>query len=155
MCAVRIVIQGHDLPGRSCGPSPDRPGGHHNVHVGVQRRNRPSELHGLTPGDAPSVRWVLECAATPTDNGLDVTGPFIQGRRGNRFIYLSWGTVDDHGFHMFRRAKLALNDIPSEVLALAVDTGGLLARLGLTDRNGNPASADQRSAIEWTAVPAH
>jgi Family of unknown function (DUF5990) len=156
MCPVRIVIEAHDLPGRSCGPSPERPDGHHNIHVGVQRRNRPDELDGLTPGDAPSARWVLECKAMPTATGVDITGPFVQGRPGNRFIYLSWGTVDEDGFRMFRRAKLALNHVPSDVLALGVETGGLVARLGLTDRNGNPACADvRRSGIEWSALPAH
>src|SRR5437764_9638594 len=63
---VQIVIEARDLPGHSCGPSPERPNGHHNVHVGVQRRNRPDELDGLTPGDAPAARWVLDCKATET-----------------------------------------------------------------------------------------
>jgi Family of unknown function (DUF5990) len=151
MKRVQIVIEARDLPGRSCGPSPERPNGHHNVHVGVQRRNRPDDLDGLTPGDAPAARWVLECKATQTTAGLDLTGPFIQGRPGNRFIYLSWGTVDDEGFRMFRRAKLVLDQIPPQVLERAVKHGRLVARLGLTDQRGNPACADQRSGIEWAA----
>jgi hypothetical protein len=149
---VRIVLEAHDLPGRSCGPGPEHPDGHHNIHVGLQRRNRPDDLDGVTPGDAASARWVLECEAKQTPDGVDLTGPFIQGRRGNRFIYLSWGTVDDDGFHMSRRAKLVLNGVPAEVLAEAVETGGLQARVGLSDHKGNPACADvRRSGIEWTA----
>jgi hypothetical protein len=122
------------------------------VHVAVQRRNRPDELEGLTPGDAPTARWVLDCRAKKTADGFDLTGPCIQGRPGGRFIYLSWGTVDDGGFRMFRRAKLALDAVPADVLTRAAGAGELVARLGLTDRNGNPACADvPRSGIAWSA----
>jgi hypothetical protein len=41
---VQIRIEGTDLPGASCGPSPDPPGGYHNIHVAVQRRHRRVEL---------------------------------------------------------------------------------------------------------------
>jgi hypothetical protein len=32
---MRIRIEATELPGRSFGPSPQRPGGHKNVHVAV------------------------------------------------------------------------------------------------------------------------
>src|SRR5438128_5578436 len=104
---MQIRIEASDLPGSSCGPSPDRPEGHHNIHVGVQRGNKRDELLGLVPGDAPSATWSLDCTAMPSPAGFDLKGPYIQGRPGGRFIYLSWGTVDDaNGFRLFRRAKL-------------------------------------------------
>ena len=31
-----IRIEGTDLPGRACGPGPDFPDGHHNIHVAAQ-----------------------------------------------------------------------------------------------------------------------
>jgi hypothetical protein len=110
---MQIRIEGTDLPGLSCGPSPERPGGHHNNHVGVQRKGRPDELLGVVPGDAPSATWVLDCSAVDTALGIDVKGPYIQGSPGGRFIYLNWGVVDDDGtFTMFRRAKLMFDGIP-------------------------------------------
>jgi hypothetical protein len=113
---VQLRIEAGDLPGRSCGPSPDSPGGHHNVHVAVPRRSKPAELLGLVPGDAPSASWTLECTATPSDGGVDLKGPYVQGPPGGRFVYLSWGTVDDAGtFTMFRRAKLWLAAVPPAV----------------------------------------
>jgi hypothetical protein len=66
-------------------------------------------------------------------NGSDVRGPYIQGRPGDRFIYLNWGSIDDGRMDMFRRAKLMLADVPSDVLANAAKTGLLVGRLGLTD----------------------
>jgi hypothetical protein len=153
---VQIDIEGSDLPGRSCGPSPDRPGGHSNIHVGVQRRNRPEELLGLVPGDAPSARWTLECTATVSSTGVDLRGPYIQGRPGGRFIYLSWGTLDEAlAFTMFRRAKLQLDAVPSAVLDDAVERGLLVGRLGLTDAKGTPICAAVRPpVIDWSAARA-
>ena len=150
---VLIQIDGVDLPGLSCAASPDSPGGYHNIHVAVQRRNRRDELLGLTPGGATSATWTIECEAVPTSDGFDLKGPYIHGPPGARFIYLSWGTVDDaQNFELFRRAKLWLDGVPSKVVASAVDHGLLVGRLGLTDHNGNPVCASVRPPlIEWSA----
>lgn len=147
-----ISIEASSLPGRACGPSCDFPG-YSNIHVGVQRRNRPDELLDLYPGDAPSASWSLECTATTAPDGVDLKGAYIQGRPNARFIYLSWGTVDTPGtFTLFRRAKLMFDGIPLEVLNAAVRTGCLLGRLELTDKRGNPLCAAVRPPlITWTA----
>jgi hypothetical protein len=151
---VQIRIEGHDLPGASCGPSPESTGGYHGIAVAVQRRNKPAELTGLVRGDAPSATWTLSCTATRTPRGLDLTGPYIQGPPGGRFIYLSWGTVGaDAGFAMFRRAKLMLDAVPTAVANEAVERGVLVGRLGLTDGKGNPVCAAVRPpAIDWSAA---
>jgi hypothetical protein len=150
---VLIRIEASNLPGRSCGPSPDSPGGYHNIHVGLQRRNKPEELLGLVPGDAPSASWTVECTASRGADGVEFTGPYIQGRPGGRFIYLSWGTVDDaNRFTLFRRAKLVFDAIPSAVADDALDQGVLVGRLGLTDGKANPLCAAVRPPrIEWSA----
>jgi hypothetical protein len=112
-------------------------------------------LLGLVPGDAPSATWTLDCKATSSSTGVDLTGPYIQGRPGGRFIYLSWGILDEaHAFMMFRRAKLQLDVIPPAVLANAVERGLLMGRLGLTDTQGNPLCAAVRPpVIDWSAAP--
>jgi hypothetical protein len=151
---MQIRIEGNDLPGRSCGASPDFPG-YDNIHVGLQRRAKRDELLGLTPGDAPTARWTMDCQVTETAAGRDVKGPYIQGPPGGRFIYLNWGTVDDDaGFRLFRRAKLWLDGVPPGVLEDAVRTGVLVGRLGLTDAKGNPTcTAGRPPTIEWSAGP--
>jgi hypothetical protein len=87
---------------------------------------------------------------------MDVTGPYIQGRRGGRFIYLSWGTVDDAGaFTLFRRAKLMLDAVEPATLDAARRYGRLIARLNLTDAKGHPLCAAVRPPlISWSASPA-
>ena len=150
---VQIRIEGSDLPGVSCGPSPDSPGGYANIHVAVQRRGHPDDLLGLTSGDSRAAAWTIECTVTPVANGVDVHGPYIQGPPGGRFIYLSWGTVGaDRTFTMFRRAKLRLDAVPPDVMDGAVGSGLLVGRLGLTDPKGNPLCASVRPpVIEWSA----
>jgi hypothetical protein len=150
---VQIRIEGREMPGSSCGPSPDAPSGYHNIHVGVQHRNRRDELLALVAGNAPSASWTLDCVAVLSATGIDLRGPYIQGPPGGRFIYLSWGTVDDNKhFTLFRRAKLWLDAVPADVMDSARKLGLLVGRLGLTDRKGNPVCAAVRPpAIEWSA----
>lgn len=150
---VQIHIEGSDLPGRACAPGDGFPG-YENIHVGVQRKDRPGELLGPHPGDAPTARWTLECTAVAGADGVEISGPYVQNRLGGRFVYLSWGTVDDTGlFSMFRRAKLMFADIGPGVLEAAVRSGHLTARLPLSDAEGRPRCARVRPpAIEWSAT---
>jgi hypothetical protein len=117
----------------------------------LQRGREPVEL---VPGDAPSATWEFELVTRPgADGAVDVGGPFAQGRRGDRFVYLTWGTVDAEGaFAMFRRAKLHLADVDPGVLArAAAGEGRLVARIGLTDTCGNPICARVRPpAVAWS-----
>ncbi len=139
---VRIV--GVNLPGRSWAC-------YDGIHVGVQRRAEPVDL---VPADAPEAVWDLDIGVIPDG---DFRGPYVQGRRGERFLYLTWGAVDGvGGFAMFRRAKLMLGAIDAGVVAAAGEPGQrLLATLALTDAKGAPRCAAVRPpAISWTAAPA-
>ena len=144
---MHLRILGSDLPGRRAGAGLDplRIG---NVHVGVQRR---AEVVDRVPADAESVRWDLEMTSREVDGLLDVGGPWVHGRPGARFLYLSWGAVTGETFEMFRRAKLLFGDVPTAVLRAAHEDGGVLVgRLGLTDERGEPICARVRPpAISW------
>jgi hypothetical protein len=149
---MQIRILGSDLPGLACAASGDFPG-YENIHVAVQRRNRPDESLGMVPADRPSVRWELDCDAVVTADGVDFKGPYIQGRPQQRFIYLSWGTVAPEGtFTMFRRAKLWLDRLDRDVIDAASRSGTLVARLGLADARGHPLCAGVRPpVVAWAA----
>jgi len=150
---VLIRIEAHDLPGRSCGPSPERPDGHQGIEVGVQRKNKPDELMGQVSAGVESVTWELEASPVPSTTA-DFRGPYISGPPGNRFIYLCWGVVSEPGkFEMFRRAKIMFDGVPDEALAEARASGVLVGRLGLTDAKGNPTCAAVRPPlIEWKSA---
>lgn len=128
------------MPGRRCAPA-DAPRSYDNVHVGVQRNG---EVVDLVPGDADGAVWSLPVTVKDHDQGADFGGPFVHGRRGDRFLYLSWGEVDGDRFTMFRRAKLHLADAPAEAIAAATQTGVLRCRVGMTDGWGNPRCARVR-----------
>ena len=143
-----IRIEGTDLPGRRGGSEGDRLR-LRNVQVGVQRK---AEVVERVPARAAAAVWQLDVTAREVDGLLDVGGPWVHGRPGARFLYLSWGAVDGDGFAMFRRAKLLFGDIPTGMLRAAHDGGGVLvARLGLTDEHGGPLCARVRPPeVTWT-----
>ena len=111
---LHLVIHGHNFPGhnfRNAGVPI------HGVHVGVQV-GRPA--CDLVSGDAASATWNVDVRLTPTDGSFDFHGPAVHGRRGERFLYLTWGDVTvDSDFTMFRRAKLMLATIEPSLLEAA------------------------------------
>ena len=141
---MQIVIHGHHLPGtwhRNAGVPI------HRVHVGLQVRNEPTDL---VPGDAERAEWHLDVGVV---DGPDFRGPAVHGRRGARFLYLTWGDVGDGGtFAMFRRAKLVLDEVPAELIATALETGRpLQASIHLTDAHGGPRCATVHPpALTWS-----
>lgn len=143
MSDLTLRVEGHTLPGlRWCGRSA--------VHVGAQHRADPVQLH---PGDAPAA--VLTYTVRPRETsagGLDFGGPYVHGRPGERFLYVTWGDVDASGaFAMFRRAKLRLADIPGEAVAAALRDGRpLVTPLCLTAADGSPRCASVRPPdVAW------
>ena len=143
---MRIVIEGHDLPGAEF-VSDGVP--LHNVHVAVQIGKEPV---GLVPGDADGARWEMDVRTVVTDGAADLRGPAVHGRKGERFLYLTWGDVGaGDSFAMFRRAKLMIEDIEPELLAaVARDDGVLVASLSLTDERGCPRCAQVKPpVISW------
>ena len=145
---MRVTIRGHRLPGRQWLSD-----GKHlrNVHVAVQERADPV---GLVPGDARSASWDIEIRVVTLDDGsVDTRGPAVHGRRGERFVYLTWGDVAaDGSFHMFRRAKLMLGDVEPALLRTAEDSGApLVADVELSDERGGPRCARVVApAIVWS-----
>ena len=147
---VRVSIVGFDLPGCVfCRPDGSVMG---NVHVGVQVGGEPAEL---VRADAAEARWDLDIGVVEREGQLDFRGPAVQGTRGERFIYLTWGAVGPgHLFEMFRRAMLMLHRVDDPVMGPAVRAGRLSARVDLTGADGGPRCARvDPPAIAW-AVPA-
>jgi hypothetical protein len=122
---MRLTIRGHHLPGRRVGP-------YDSVHVGLQVGREPA---GLVSGNAAEAEWTTQIDTA----GGDFRGPAVQGRKGERFVYLTWGVVVDGQFHMFRRAKLMLADVP-----LTESAADVVASVHLTDDQGMPRCARLR-----------
>ncbi len=158
---VPVVIEGFELPGRSC--HPEDGAGHDNVHValrsdvkqrpGLTVPNVPWQAAEAVPGDAASARWELEINLLRGDDDFDFGGPFVRGDRTDRHLGLVWGDVRKDGtFVLFRGAKLRLVDIdPALLEKVAQPDRVLLARVRLTDQKGNPMCARVRPPdIAWS-----
>lgn len=144
---VRVAITGVNLPGRVfC-----RPDGTlmDNVHVGVQIRQGPARL---VRADASEARWEVDVEIIRKDGALDFRGPCVHGKRGDRFIYLTWGHVGPgNTFEMFRRAKLVLDHVERELIEKAMATGHLRVAVDLTDDRGGPRCARvDAPALAWS-----
>lgn len=168
---MTVVIEGTELPGLTCQPEPD---GfvHHNIHVALATRAK-----GITegqswlniplkpglgadpfPGDVKEARWeVTVTVRGSADDGYDFTGPYVGGDRTDRNLGLVWGEVPGDGtLQMFRGAKLRLVDVPPDLITEAMrPSRRLVARVRLTDDNGNPVCARLRPPhLTWSAEPA-
>ncbi len=138
---MELLIEGYHLPGRMF-----RDAGVpiHDVHVGVQIGKVAEQL---VAGDAERAEWRVELRVEPFEGGWDVKGSAVHGRRGERFVYLTWGNVGvDGGFAMFRRLKLMLDPIDPELIGRCRRRGAAAAD---QDRSHRPL---RRSAVR-TARP--
>ena len=100
--------------------------------------------------------WEVEVDVVGSGGRLDFRGPAVHGKRGDRFIYLTWGNVGpDHVFEMFRRAKLMLDRVEAQVMEAAVETGVLRAEVNLTGGDGGPRCARvDPPAVTWSVPEA-
>ncbi len=141
---IDLRIIGRRLPGLrwSC---------YDSIHVGVQRQ-RQAEIVGPVPGDAAEAVFDLPIDVVTDEAGFDFRGPVVQGKRGERFLYLSWGQVGPDGaFEMFRRAKLHLPALAERDVAHAARSHSRIeAVLDLTDERGGPLCAAVRPPrVQW------
>ena len=148
---MTVVIEGSELPGRSCAPGPE--GRHENVHVALGGRSadrpalalpgRPGMAIEPVPGDAPAARWEMPVTVRRDGDGFDFAGPFVRGVRDDRHLGLIWGDLPGDGtLRLFRGAKLRLVDVDPGLIEAALRPGHrLVARIRLTDARGNPICA--------------
>lgn len=149
---VRFRIVGRSLPGlrfgRDAGAKVDRK----NAHVGVQRRDVVVER---IPGNAARAAFDFPVEVVMGRRGKpDFRGPFVHGRKDDRFLYLSWGEVGPQGnFAMFRRAKLPLSRVDARALRQSLLSGAsptVRCSLDMTDERGGPiCGPDVGKKIAW------
>jgi hypothetical protein len=123
-----------------------------NVHVGVQVGRAPDQL---VRADKAGPLWEVDVNVARSGGCVDFRGPAVHGKRGDRFIYLTWGNLGpDNLFEMFRRAKLMLDRVDGHVMEAAIEAGILCAEVNLTGGDGGPRCARvDPPAVTWS-VPA-
>jgi hypothetical protein len=143
MAALELRIIGRRLPGSEWS-------GRSGIHLGVQAG---SDVIGLVPGDCGEAVFDVELELSISAEGeVDFRGPYVHGRRGERFVYLVWGEVDQAGqFTMFRRLKLHLEPLITSYPAAKLGAAKRIqAVLELTDTRGRPLAASVRPPwVTW------
>jgi hypothetical protein len=142
---VRII--GTSLPGRVSGE-------HDALSLGVQRGKA---VEQLVPADVERAVFETQVELRTGARGLDFAGPYVHGKPGERFLYLTWGVGDESAFTMVGRVKLHLPvAVGDDDLADAAAAGKRLeGSLGLTGPTGKPVVASVRPpAITWRVTAA-
>lgn len=143
---MEVRIEVSPMPGAEfCEPKSGARSG--PVVLGIQRGREPEQP---TPGDVAVATFRIEVSLVP---GPDWKGPHVQGRPGDRFIYLWWGAGDPPV--MFRRIKLMLAAVPPDVVTELTSRGGtLVGRLSGVGPDGTPTCAAIRPPrIAWSTGP--
>jgi hypothetical protein len=119
---------------------PDRPG----LCVAVQKGR--DELVEVTPVSDGAVTFDV-----PVTFDGDWRGPFVQGPKKERFLYLVWGTRDGSGeLARHGRSKIMLGPVSDLVEEAAAKGRDLAVDLDLTDGKGGPRHAQVKGdAATW------
>jgi hypothetical protein len=121
-----------------------------SLQLGIQRDEVITEA---APVDAKRIVFRPTLRARPNaDGSVNFLGPFAQGPKAERFIYLNW--VESNGkvlTAMIGRIKLQLNHITwAAVKKAAEGNKPLRVKLALTNAKGNPVMASLRAdAAKW------
>jgi hypothetical protein len=150
---ITIKVICKDLPGTEF--DDDKNGLHYrNVHLGIQHGKHVIET---VPGNSKKAEFapvfkVEPFTGWPTDDRANFLGLFAQGKKDERFFYLSWGELPGDGlFRMFRRAKIHLSHLTWTQVEKAFKTSEpITLHLSLTDKKGWPLCASVKAPhIKW------
>ncbi len=108
------------------------------------------DVEQITPLVETAMELRADFEVVAGEGDVDFRGPYVQGRRGERFVYISWGLGDDPDeFHMYRRAKVMLDEIPPSLLGGEV----VVATIVGTSPDGGPVCARVRPEhVEWSGA---
>ena len=92
--------------------------------------------------------------AQPSDAAVDFRGPFVQGPRGGRFVYIDIGAcAGQMNTPWSRRLKIPLSGItPQMIRRVASENSVLEARVPGTGRDGTPACASVKDFAGWKVI---
>jgi len=129
------------------------------VRLGVQQGRE--EVVGDVSADRDEATFAVPVfvkQSRPSDRpgeDPDFSGPYVQGRRGERFLYLCWGERrDGAAWDGFGRAKLSLKGLGQGLLDTVLRTQEQVeVVLDMTDKAGRPICGTiPENRIFWTRV---
>jgi Family of unknown function (DUF5990) len=139
--AIEIVCT--ELPGA----------GYPSLHLGIQRDQSIIEM---AAADSKRIVFKPTLRARPNaDGSVNFLGPFAQGPKTERFIYLNWTTMNGNVLSgMVGRIKLHLNHIRWTAVQKATAVNKpIRVRLALTNAKGKPVMASVRPDVAKWELP--
>lgn len=128
--------------------------GDRSLLLGIQCRK---EVEQVVAAGAGRASFTFDLQLFVEGDAIDLRGPFVHGRKGDRFLYLCWGRPGPaEPFVQHARAKLKFEDLPPGVLdqLLADDGLELVATVEATNPKGAEASGTLRPpAVTWELQP--
>jgi hypothetical protein len=112
---------------------------------------------GVVPADIRQAEWQVPVQVVWRDRRPDFRGPHIDGKRGDRHIYLDWFNREPDGeLRLFRRGKVMVEGIDPGLVEQAEATGArLVCTVNLTNQKGLPSTARFGAAdLDWSIVGA-
>ena len=106
-------------------------------------------------GNDLTFEFSVEPTGENVDGGADFRGPFVQGPRGGRFVYLDIGTAaGQHDSPWSRRLKIPLSGITTTLLRRASSGANraLETRVPGTGKDGTPSCASVKDFRGWKAA---
>jgi hypothetical protein len=110
------------------------------LQLGREEQVMPS----VSTNDRISFEFMVEVVDDSSSVGFRLRGPAVQGRPGERFVYLRVGAYAGQvGTSIARRAKIGLEGISRRLLEAVKErhSGVLEVKFAGTDRKGEPACA--------------
>jgi hypothetical protein len=139
--AIEIVCT--ELPGA----------GYPSLHLGIQRDQSIIEM---AAADSKRIVFKPTLRARPNaDGSVNFLGPFAQGPKTERFIYLNWTTMNGNVLSgMVGRIKLHLNHIRWTAVQKATAVNKpIRVKLALTNAKGKPVMASVRPDVAKWELP--
>ena len=122
--------------------------------VSMQVQRGKSELLGPTSVTKDAISFEFEIMVDRGDAGLNFLGPFAQGPKDARFVYVNSGTyAGQHATCWSRRAKLSLMSITDAQIREALESVGsrIECQMPGTGSDGGPTCATVKG-LEWKVV---
>ena len=135
--AVKVICS--DLPAPNWG-------GHSEIWIGIQNGKEVVQQVKL-PTESVVFEFELEVSNDESDPVPNFLGPYAQGGKGDRFVYICWGMPYFGRWSGFRRAKIPLAGLDW----VSIKSNSVTCKLKCTDAKVGPICATVKpDYIVWS-----
>ena len=123
------------------------------VDYGVQKgKGSKHEIIQKQSSESKDLTFEIPVSVKLTENGVDFSGPFVQGPPQERFVYIGIGTyAGQKNTPWSRRLKIPLTGVSKTMVSKDPDTQVLITKVPGTGKDGGPNCATVKPFDGWKA----